>query len=88
MSLRRIVVKSRNSNLDVDLTADGKGRLMVAADKLAPGIDFDYIDVQQTSSSVETYVYKLGGSGGAVVRTVVVTYTSPDKTDINHVSFE
>lgn len=54
---------------------------------LTPGTDFDYIDGQQTSSTVDTYVYKLGGSGGTTVRTVTVTYTSSAKTDIDNVSY-
>lgn len=52
-----------------------------------PGTDFDYIDGQQTSATVDTYVYKLGGSGGTTVRTVVVTYTSSAKTDIDTVEY-
>lgn len=52
-----------------------------------PGTDFDYIDGQQTSPTVDTYVYKLGGSGGTTVRTVTVTYTSSAKTDIDNVSW-
>ncbi len=55
--------------------------------QLAPGIDFDYIDAQQTSSSVDTYVYKLGGSGGTTVRTVTVTFTSSAKSDIDKVEY-
>lgn len=51
------------------------------------GVDSDYLDVQQTSSTVETYVFKLGGSTGTVVRTVIVTYTSSTKADIDTVSW-
>lgn len=54
---------------------------------LAPGTDFDYIDGQQTSATVDTYVYKLGGSGGTTVRTITVTYTSSAKTDIDSVEY-
>lgn len=50
-----------------------------------PGVDYDYLDVQQTSGTVETYVYKTGGSGGTTVRTITVTYTSSSKTDIDTV---
>ena len=54
---------------------------------LTPGTDFDYIDCQQTSSTVDTYVYKLGGASGTTVRTVTVIYTSSAKTDIDNVSY-
>jgi len=52
---------------------------------LTPGTDYDYIDEQQTSTSVRTYVYKLGGSGGTTVRTVVVTYTDATRADLDTV---
>lgn len=51
------------------------------------GVDSDYLDVQQTSSTVETYKFKLGGSTGAVVRTIVVTYTDSTKEDIDNVAW-
>lgn len=51
------------------------------------GTNSDYLDVQQTSSTVETYVFKLGGSTGSVVRTIVVTYTSSSKADIDTVEW-
>lgn len=54
---------------------------------LAPNVDYDYIDVQQTSATVETYVFKTGGSGGTTVQTIVVTYTSSAKTDIDTVAY-
>ncbi len=54
---------------------------------LIPNVDYDYIDAQQTSATVETYIYKLGGSGGTVIRTVVVTYTDSTKADLDYVEF-
>ena len=54
---------------------------------LTPGTDFDYIDIQQTSSTVETYVYKQGGSGGSIVQTIVVTYTDSSKNDLDKVEY-
>ena len=53
----------------------------------APISDYDYLDVQQTSSSVETYVFKTGGSGGSPVRTVVVTYTDSTKENLDTVTW-
>lgn len=49
------------------------------------GISWDYCDVQQTSAIVETYVFKSGGSGGDIVKTIVVTYTAADKTTLDTV---
>lgn len=54
---------------------------------MVSGVDYDFIDIQQTSSTVETYVFKLGGSGGSTVRTVTVTYTSSAKTDLDTVAY-
>lgn len=54
---------------------------------MTPGVDYDYIDVQQTSATVETFVYKRGGSGGTTVQTVTVTYTDSSKNDIDSVVF-
>lgn len=64
--------------------ADGS---TIGGNGLIPGTDFNYIDGQQTSSTVDTFVYKLGGSGGTTVRTIVVTYTSSAKTDIDTVEY-
>lgn len=54
---------------------------------LIPGISYDYIDAQQTSPTVDTFVYKLGGSGGTTVQTIVVTYTDSTKTDIDTIVY-
>ena len=55
--------------------------------ELASSVDYDFTDVQQTSATVETYVFKLGGSGGTTVQTIVVTYTSSAKTDVDTVAW-
>ena len=54
---------------------------------ITAGVDFDYLDVQQTDADTETFVFKTGGSGGTTVRTVVVNYTSSAKTDIDNVAW-
>lgn len=54
---------------------------------LVAGTDYDYIDIQQTSTTVDTFVFKLGGSGGTTVRTVVITYTDDTKADMDTVVF-
>jgi hypothetical protein len=52
---------------------------------LLAGVSFDAIDVQQTSATVETYVYKSGGISGTTVKTIVVTYTDSTKENIDTV---
>lgn len=54
---------------------------------LTPNTDFDYIDIQQTSATVETYVYKQGGASGSIVQTIVVTYTASDKANLDKVEY-
>lgn len=58
-----------------------------SAGSLVSGLDYDYVDIQQTNATTDTYVFKTGGSGGTTVRTVVVTYTSSAKTDIDTVEY-
>jgi hypothetical protein len=78
LSAKRVALYTYNS---------GNDQLEPFASGLAPGIDFDYVDVQQTSPTVETYVFKTGGSGGTTVRTIVVNYTDSTKSDIDNVSW-
>lgn len=54
---------------------------------LTPGVDYDYLDVQQTNATTETYVFKTGGDGGTTVLTIVVVYTDSTKADINTVAW-
>jgi len=54
---------------------------------LTPNVDFDYIDIQQTSATVETYVYKQGGVSGTTVQTITVTYTDSTKNDLDKVEY-
>lgn len=54
---------------------------------LVPGVNFNFIDVQQTNSTTETYVFKTGGSGGTPVKTMVIVFTDSTKTDIDTVTY-
>lgn len=56
-----------------------------ASSGLLAGVIFDAIDVQQTSATVETFVYKSGGLAGTTVKTIVVTYTDSTKENIDTV---
>lgn len=50
------------------------------------GVTYDYILASYPSSSSEQYVFKLGGSGGTVVATVLVQYTNSSKANISTVT--
>lgn len=84
-------VSSENELIPIKLQVDPvTGRLLTTATipaQFVPDADYDYIDVQQTSATVETIVYKKGGSGGTTERTIVVTYTDSNKTDIDTVVY-
>lgn len=77
-SAKRVIVRYQNPD---------NGSWYNAIPDKVPGIDYDYLDVQQTSSTVETNIYKLGGSGGSTIMTVVVTYTDATKDNINTVEW-
>jgi hypothetical protein len=64
------VIKSVfNSDVDALRVAPSAGTLVKE--------DFDYVSMALSAGdTVETYTYKLGGSGGTTVATVVVTYTT------------
>ena len=54
---------------------------------IQPGVDYDYLDVQQTDADTDTYVFKDGGSGGTTVRTIVVNYTDSTKESIDSIAW-
>lgn len=72
---------------DVGSTKSALDVAIVSGVPLVANVDFDYIDIQQTSSTVETYVFKSGGSGGTTVLTIVVTYTDATKSDLDTVEY-
>lgn len=49
------------------------------------GVAYDAVDIQQTSSTVETYVFKSGGLAGTTVKTIVITYTDSTKENMDTV---
>ena len=72
----------RNNNSLAVVNTDGS-----SIGGLIPNQDFDYIDIQQTSATVETYVYKQGGVSGTTVQTITVTYTDSSKNDLDKVEY-
>jgi len=66
----------------------GTGIAVVGQDggNLLDGVSYDFIDIQQTNATTETYVYKTGGSGGTVTATVVIVYTDATKKDLDTVT--
>ena len=69
-SAKRVVVRVFDPASGTWSNLAGQGLVSVA---------YDYISYTATSGTVDTYVYKSGGSGGITVATVTVTYT-----DISH----
>lgn len=45
----------------------------------------DYVSYTNTSSVVDTYVFKTGGSGGTTVATLTITYTDSSKAQVQSV---
>jgi len=85
-----LAISSSDSTATTPITVDPTtGRLLVdpSSSFLAPNIDYNYIDVQQTNATTETYVYKTGGAGGTTVLTIVVVYTSSTKADVDSVTW-
>lgn len=56
-----------------------------ASSGMLVGVSYDAVDVQQTSATVETYVFKTGGISGTTVKTIVITYTDGTKANIDTV---
>lgn len=47
---------------------------------------YDYISYTATSSTVDTYVYKSGGSGGTTVATLTVTWSDSTHTTLSSIA--
>ena len=54
----------------------GSDTLNPLTTNLTPNVDFDYQGIASSGSNEDTITYRLGGAGGDVVRTIVVTYPS------------
>lgn len=59
--------------LPIEVNPD-TGRLLTEAQGLTVGVDFDYLSVSNTDTDQDTLTWKIGGSGGTTVRTLVVGY--------------
>jgi hypothetical protein len=47
---------------------------------------YDYMSVSYPTATTETYVYKVGGSGGTTVATVAIAYVDSTKVQISTVT--
>lgn len=88
----QVSIASGGSSVQGSLIRNGNSIAVVNSDGssiggLTPKTDFDYIDIQQTSATVETYVYKQGGVSGTTVQTITVTYTAADKENLDKVEY-
>jgi hypothetical protein len=61
------------------------GNTIVSGTGLLP-TSYDYVAYTNTSSLIDTYVYKTGGSGGTTVATVTITYTDITKVQLSTVA--
>ena len=50
-----------------------------------PPAECDYIDVDTSGSTTDTFTYKSGGSSGTTLAIVTVEYQSSSKVDIDYV---
>lgn len=48
-------------------------------------VAYDTITYTNTSGTVDTYIYKTGGTGGTTTATVTITYTDTSKSQISNV---
>lgn len=69
--------KTANGQLvPIQVLSDGTVVVTLPTATLVPGVDFDYQGIASSGSNEDTITYRLGGAGGDVVRTIVVTYPS------------
>lgn len=54
----------------------GKEAVDVAPISLTPGVDYDYLEVTNTSSTTDNLIQRQGGSGGTAIQTITITYAS------------
>ena len=68
------------------LTEDGEVAVRTGGvGNILSGIVFDAFTGEETSSTVETYRYYSGGTGGTLLATVVVTYSDDTKCFVSSV---
>lgn len=74
---------STKHGLDVNIIG-GSITVNVGGSPLAD-INWDALDVQQTSATVDTFLFYSGGLAGSLVATCTVTYTDSTKENLNTV---
>lgn len=63
---------------------DSSGRTLVKLSNTLVTEPYDYVGHTSTATT-DTYVFKSGGSGGTTVATVVLTYTTSTKDNLDNV---
>jgi len=79
-------VSNADGETPVSLWANPNTHALVGF-SLMPGVDYDFVDVEQTSTTVETYLFYLGGLMGTLIQTVIITYTSDARTILASVEY-
>lgn len=54
----------------------GKVALDVAPLALTPGVDYDYLEVTNTSSTQDVLNERQGGSGGIIIQSITINYAN------------
>jgi len=74
------------NNSDAKTRINGKTILTVGGSgSILAGINYDSFLGEETSATVETYRYYLGGTSGTLQTTVVVTYSDATKCFVTEV---
>ena len=79
-------VNPTTGRLLVDVTGGGGSTGNVGIDPVGQnGVNYDSIVYTNTSTTIDTYVYKTGGVAGTNTATITITYTDTTKTQISTV---
>ena len=73
-NIKRVSINSGTESAWAVVLVDENGNII-------PNVAYDYW-IRSVLSNVETYVYKIGGSGGTTVLTKTITYTDSSLSEI------
>lgn len=86
-------LSAADTNISAEAILDKTGQLIdPATDETLQSVagfnipKYDYVSVDYSISTQETYTFKSGGSGGTLVATLVVVYTDATKANISTVT--
>lgn len=71
--------------LVAEIDPDSGGIVVKSANGLLPNT-YDYVAYTDTSTTVDTYKYYSGGSGGTLEATITITYTDSTKAQVSTIA--